>query len=169
VDGDSGHIPPGEQTGGRPRRDPGSGPEPGRYRDAASMRVSDADRDRVATELGEHFQAGRLTQDEFDERVGKAIAARTRGDLDELLADLPSDRPAGRLPATAGRSSPPVRGMPLCLGPAAGVVAVAAILAVLFAVPAHPGWAPWWLIFVPIFVLLRRSRTWRGGPPRRLP
>ena len=66
--------------------------------DQARLRVSDADRDRVAAELSEHFQAGRLTQDEFDERVGQAISARTQGDLDELLADLPSGRTAGSMP-----------------------------------------------------------------------
>src|SRR6516162_6676564 len=58
------------------------------------LRVSDADRDAVVTELGEHFGQGRLDQAEFDERVTQALAARTEGDLDGLLADLPPARPA---------------------------------------------------------------------------
>ncbi|MGO8958808.1 MAG: DUF1707 domain-containing protein [Streptosporangiaceae bacterium] len=54
-----------------------------------NIRVSDADRDRVATLLREHHAAGRLTAQEFSDRLDKAFAARTVGDLDELLKDLP--------------------------------------------------------------------------------
>ena len=46
----------------------------------ADIRVSDADRDQAVTELGEHFQAGRLTQEEFDDRSGLALQARTGRD-----------------------------------------------------------------------------------------
>jgi hypothetical protein len=107
VDGDSGQNPgaqvPGPQgSDGRPRAEQARGD----YRDPALLRVCDADRDRVATELSEHFQAGRLNQDEFDERVGQAINARTQGDLDTLLTDLPAARRPGRLPAAAGGSRP---------------------------------------------------------------
>jgi hypothetical protein len=45
------------------------------------MRASDADRDAVVADLGEHFQAGRLTLAEFDERTDRALAARTWGEL----------------------------------------------------------------------------------------
>ena len=54
------------------------------------VRASDADRERTATLLREHHAVGRLTPEEFDERVDKALAAKTVGDLDELLADLPA-------------------------------------------------------------------------------
>jgi hypothetical protein len=54
-----------------------------------SIRASDADRDRVATLLREHHAAGRLTAQEFGERLDKAFQARTVGELDELLKDLP--------------------------------------------------------------------------------
>src|ERR1700743_1332694 len=54
------------------------------------IRVSDADRDRAVTELSEHFQTGRLTQDEFEERSGQALQARTGSDLRTLFTDLPS-------------------------------------------------------------------------------
>jgi hypothetical protein len=53
------------------------------------IRASDADRDRTAALLREHLAAGRLTADEFNERLDKAYAAKTLGELDELLADLP--------------------------------------------------------------------------------
>ncbi len=53
------------------------------------IRASDADRDRTAALLREHHAAGRLTADEFAERLDKAYAAKTLGELDELLSDLP--------------------------------------------------------------------------------
>jgi hypothetical protein len=53
------------------------------------LRVSDGERDQAVAELSEHFQAGRLTQDEFDDRSGRALQARTGGDLDGLFTDLP--------------------------------------------------------------------------------
>ena len=56
----------------------------------ASERASDSDRDRVVGLLRDHCAVGRLTLDEFSERTGAALAARTRGDLDAVLADLPT-------------------------------------------------------------------------------
>ncbi|HUL26030.1 MAG TPA: DUF1707 domain-containing protein [Streptosporangiaceae bacterium] len=57
------------------------------------IRVSDADRDRVTVRLREHFAAGRLTQDELDERVSAALNAKTFGDLRPVMADLPEPAP----------------------------------------------------------------------------
>ena len=59
---------------------------------AGDLRVSDADRDRALRELSEAFQAGRITADEFDQRSGQALGARTGKELTVLLADLPHDR-----------------------------------------------------------------------------
>ena len=64
------------------------------------LRVSDADRDRALSALSRAFQVGRLTADEFDQRSGQALGARTGKELTALLADLPPDR-APALPATA--------------------------------------------------------------------
>jgi GntR family transcriptional regulator len=52
------------------------------------LRVSDAEREAVAGRLAEHFAAGRLDQAEFHDRVGRAMSAKTRGDLRGLFADL---------------------------------------------------------------------------------
>src|ERR1700746_3504770 len=52
------------------------------------LRASDADRDRVLAMLGDAMSDGRLTADEHAERVQRAIAARTLGELAELTADL---------------------------------------------------------------------------------
>ena len=57
---------------------------------AANIRASDADRDAVLAELGEHFQAGRLTSEELDERTGRALTARTGQDLATIMTDLPA-------------------------------------------------------------------------------
>jgi hypothetical protein len=54
------------------------------------LRASDADRDRTASLLREHHAVGRLTAEEFNDRVEKTFAARTLVELDELLADLPA-------------------------------------------------------------------------------
>ena len=79
------------------------------YRPAAT-RASDADRDAVVSDLSEHFQAGRLTAAELDERTGRALTARTWGELGELAADLPALRPAAQAATPAvGRPQPPAR------------------------------------------------------------
>jgi hypothetical protein len=54
------------------------------------LRAGDTDRAAVATVLGRHMADGRLTVAEYDERVARAYAARTYGDLEELTADLPA-------------------------------------------------------------------------------
>jgi len=74
---------------------------PAREGGSLSERVADADRDRAVTALREHVGEGRLTLDEFSERVGLALEAKTRGDLDHVMADLPAAVPAepGSTPA----------------------------------------------------------------------
>ena len=86
------------------------------------MRASDADRDRAATLLREHHAAGRLSVEEFQERLDATFDAKTLGDLDRLLGDLPgidlyqlpeasmrrtaADRPLVAQQAQYGRLSP---------------------------------------------------------------
>lgn len=53
------------------------------------IRASDVDREAVVTTLREAYTAGRLTLEEFDERMAAAYAGRTWGDLRALTADLP--------------------------------------------------------------------------------
>ena len=76
-----------------------------------AIRVSDAERDQAAAELSEHYQAGRLTLEEFDDRSSLALRARTGSDLVALFADLPTTvvpasmtpaGPAGPVPAGFG-------------------------------------------------------------------
>jgi class 3 adenylate cyclase len=61
-----------------------------------SLRASDADRERVAARLREHYGAGRLSDDDLSERVEAAYGVRTMQELEALTADLPSAPKPGR-------------------------------------------------------------------------
>lgn len=67
------------------------------------VRASDGERDAAVSRLGTAAGEGRLTLEEFGERVDRAQTAATRAELDGLLADLPAPAPA-RAPAEAGRT-----------------------------------------------------------------
>jgi hypothetical protein len=75
------------------------------------LRAADADRAAVAEVLGRHMSAGRLTLEEFDERLTRAYAAKTFGELDELTADLPAgDGRAGHQRHEAAHAPAPAAG-----------------------------------------------------------
>jgi hypothetical protein len=81
-----------------------------------SLRVSDAERDVTLRTLGDHAAVGRLTLDELEERSGRALVAKTRGELAALTTDLPAGgaQPSGfPLPqgARGARPKRPVRWM----------------------------------------------------------
>ena len=67
------------------------------------LRASDRDRTAVATALGEHMAAGRLTLAEYEERLTQVYATKTFGGLAALTADLPPT------PGTRTPSSTPAR------------------------------------------------------------
>jgi hypothetical protein len=58
-----------------------------------SLRIGDADRESVAAELREHYAHGRLTLDEFSQRLDAVFAAKTQRDLQRITSDLPHVRP----------------------------------------------------------------------------
>jgi hypothetical protein len=126
--------------------------------DRAGLRVSDAERDAVAAELAEHLKDGRLDAAEFDERVGQAVSAKTRGDLDPLLADLPRPAPA---PTPAARRRV---GWPLPLVPIAFLVIFMAAAGGAGRAGWHAHWALWWMSWwlIPIAIFTAR-RLLRGG------
>ncbi|SOD95644.1 DUF1707 SHOCT-like domain-containing protein [Blastococcus haudaquaticus] len=69
------------------------------------LRAADADRAAVATVLGQHMSAGRLTVDEYDDRLSRVYGAKTYGELEEITADLPPTGLAAR-PAAAPVPAP---------------------------------------------------------------
>jgi hypothetical protein len=75
------------------------------------LRASDADREAVADILRAQCAAGRLDVSELEERLSAALAARTLGELDRLIADFPAGRSAVRVPAPA-RATPHTVGLP---------------------------------------------------------
>jgi hypothetical protein len=142
------------------------------------IRASDADRDRVTALLREHHAAGRLTVEEFGERMEQALDARTLGELDELLADLPAidlyqlpdaslrrappHRGQSLLPADRGGAGAPVRFAPGTVAMGAWAVVTSALVA-LWAVALVVGdgtWFPWWaLIAIPwVWAAVRRAQ-----------
>lgn len=75
------------------------------------VRAGDADRERVATLLAEHYSHGRLSLAEFDERTTLALGAIHHDELEALLADLPGASPRWQPVPRASRPAPP-RPMP---------------------------------------------------------
>lgn len=128
--------------------------------DRSRMRIGDAERSQMAEALGKHFADGRLDQHEFDERMEKAMAARTEGDLAGLLADLPrlgdKETPVPQVPARPPR----VRQTALFV-----VLALVSLL-VLRSV----WWWPWhvasqgliWLVAILLGVAVLRRRGFRA-------
>jgi len=88
------------------------------------QRVSDADRDHAVSELSEAFQAGRITADEFEQRSGRALSARTWKELTGLFTDLHKDNvPAARTAAGCLARSPRAVGTWIATG-ASGAAAI---------------------------------------------
>ena len=73
------------------------------------MRAADADRDRVAGILSAAYSEGRLSRDEYDARLESALSARTHGDLDHLVTDLPAAQATGLTPAAPAMVTPSAR------------------------------------------------------------
>ena len=72
------------------------------------LRIGDADREAAATSLREHYAQGRLTLDEFNQRLDAVFAATTQSQLNQITRRSPARRPAAR--AAAGQHRGPRRG-----------------------------------------------------------
>ncbi len=62
------------------------------------LRASDMDRERTVAMLREHYTAGRLSFDEFQERLERAYLSKWLGELDILTVDLPAEESAAAIP-----------------------------------------------------------------------
>jgi hypothetical protein len=126
------------------------------------IRVSDAERDLALAELSEHFQTGRLTQDEFDDRSARALQARTGTDLSGLFADLPGQAAVtvqpGAVPPGAGPLADPFSGVRYQRPPGGLMVGRAILAFIIIAITAggvfnshgHAHGAGW---FIPVVIL----------------
>jgi uncharacterized protein DUF1707 len=120
--------------------------------------VSDSDRARVTSQLREHYEAGRLTLEEFQDRLDEAQAARTEGQLQNVLRQLP----VAKLPTVKLRDT---RWQSLALQYA--LVNVVTICVWLFS-GAHGGFWPKWVLLGTLFMFMRRmaARSRRRSLPR---
>jgi hypothetical protein len=66
------------------------------------VRIGDQEREEAVTRLGAHYEAGRLSADEHQERVGEALQAKTQVELAALFADLPGESNARPQQANEG-------------------------------------------------------------------
>ena len=115
------------------------------------MRAGDKDRQRVVELLGKHFGEGRLTVEEFDERVVRAHAARYLDEVPALTADLPGEAEPHR------RSSRQPAHVPYALI----VLLVAMLFTVSLLAAATHGFVPIFPLFL-VFLFLRRRRWHRS-------
>ena len=129
------------------------------------LRASDEDRERLAQEIREHFAAGRLNEDELDERVQAAYAARTQAELDRVRADLP------QLPVSAAQRKAELverRGelqRRLLQQSGGGLVPFAICTLVWLAAGAHGAFWPIWVALVALIPLVRGGWQLYGPAP----
>lgn len=137
------------------------------------LRASHADREHVIDALKLAFVQGRLTKDEFDQRVGQTLVSRTYGRLAALTADLPAGLAEARAPRkpTPRPAGPPVN---KALMWAAWVIVVLVTGAMVTALAVGPAAAAG-LGVLPLLIAAPVAGTltldwWRGGrsprPPR---
>jgi hypothetical protein len=113
------------------------------------MRVSDAERNEIGEILSRHYSDGRLDENEFRERLDRAMSAKTRADFAGLTADLP------RLDLQVTPPVPPRHRSWFFVVPIVfGLLVASAIWSALFS--PH---IPWILLAIVLVVLLRR-RHW---------
>jgi hypothetical protein len=127
-----------------------------------TIRLSDAEREAAAADLGEHFAQGRLTADEHGERLEQIWSAKTRGEVAPIFRDLPSPyssslaSPAPQSKRDDGYWSSGLR--PFRRGLPAPLLVVLAVLIVATVVTHFPifllGFAVFW------FVVLRHRHPW---------
>lgn len=112
-------------------------------------RLSDADRDRAAADLVEHYAEGRLDAEEHAERLDAIWTARTAADLEPIFADLPRSAPER---TSRGRRSSGWRPVPF--------VPIVALLIVLSIVTHLPFWIL--IFFVGCGLFTRRAHAWNS-------
>jgi hypothetical protein len=126
------------------------------------LRIGDAERDRAIAELGDHFAAGRLSTEEFEQRVDEAIKARFNDDLEPLFVDLPRTPEPSMEPRSNQRSDAHLAWSPV-LWFAPLLVVCAVVAAVILTAP----WLVWMFLWLFLITGFFRRRRHQFGPPRR--
>jgi Flp pilus assembly protein TadB len=130
----------------------------------STLRASDADREHIAERLRRAASEGRLLAEEFEQRLERALTARTYGELDPLVADLPAER----LPASQSRAVTYLRPAAIALAVTMLVVAVLAVVALIVTGTIVLGGA-WVFLLVWLFGARRGYHRGRYGRRGRLP
>lgn len=129
----------------------------------STLRASDADREQTAEQLRKGAAEGRLLAEELEQRLGAAFGARTYGELDALVADLPNER---SMPARR-QAVVPIRGPVGVLATVVVCAVVVALVALVITGTVLIGGA--WIFFALWFFGCRgarhRSARYRGYPP----
>jgi Flp pilus assembly protein TadB len=134
----------------------------------AQLRASDADRERIADRLREAAAEGRLLTHELEQRLAVAFSARTYGELDALVFDLPTGRLERRQRSSVTPWVKPALALAIAIPMAVAMIAVA--LFVLTGVIAT--WMLWVGVMWWFFGHRHRGRgrfpsQQRMGPPPR--
>jgi hypothetical protein len=136
----------------------------------STLRASDSDREQIAERLRHATAEGRLLAEELEERLTRALRARTYGELDELVSDLPNGRVVKREHSGVMYWVP--RAFALALVAAA---LLAVLLLALFIITSVLAiwlfWAAigWWLFGHRRCQGGRRRQVYRGGGERYYP
>src|SRR5947209_8387577 len=138
--------PPAERVGGSGSRPP------------AQLRIGDTERDEAVTTLGDHFAAGRLTREEFDERVDKAMQARFEKDLVPLFADLPAKNPPAAPARPRHRPQPAMQ-----IAPLFWMIPLLLVGLVLGAFVLREGWPLWGVFWLLVITRASGRRHFPGG------
>ena len=112
----------------------------------SNLRASDQDRDQIAERLRRAAAEGRIHAHELEERLARALRARTYGELDAVVADLPRDPVAKRGRSDLTRRVHPAVAIAIAIPVAALAIAVVAV-AVAFVVT---GFFAFWMIWMVI-------------------
>ena len=123
------------------------------------LRASDADREHVAERLRHAAAEGRLLAEELEERLGRTFKARTYGELDAVVADLPARHVARRSPVPLAR---PALVIAVALAAIAVIAFAILIITGLLAVWALWAFAAWWM-FGGRYARRRRRALRQGG------
>jgi hypothetical protein len=138
------------------------GPTESKPAQKTSLRIGDAERDRAIAELGDHFAAGRLSTEEFEQRVDEAIKARFNDDLEPLFVDLPRT-PEPTVESTSNQRSDAHFLWSPVLWFAPLLVVCAVVAAVILTAP----WLVWMFLWLFLITGFFRRRRHQFGPPRR--